>query len=396
MRRILAIGWLNIQQIFRSPAELVGMIVLPLALTLVFGSAFGGAGQTAVIVPLVDEDASALSGQVATLIDEEPSLEVEMVERAEAQRRVEEREAGLAVVLSAGFGDDVLRGSAAIEVLRDPASDTAWATSAVLQGVTTRMSGNVAAAFAAESIAGGGSGGMPTLRFEDYAAADRLWEPVPPVGVTGQTVIASEVRGDAEMAPTNTQYSTGFTVMFIMFVTFGGAAGILEEREQGTLRRLLVMPTSKATIIGGKITGIVMTALAQAAVLVGVGVALFRVPWGADPVAVTLLLVAYILAVTGLAVLVSSVVRSRDQFAGLSPLISVGLSMIGGSFWPLEIVSPFMQTLARFTPAGWAMIGLTDVVARNQGLAAAALPIAVLLGFAAVALAAGIKLLKFE
>jgi ABC-2 type transport system permease protein len=100
--------------------------------------------------------------------------------------------------------------------------------------------------------------------------------------------------------------------------------------------------------------------------------------------------------VTGLAVLVSSVVRSRDQFAGLSPLISVGLSMIGGSFWPLEIVSPFMQTLARFTPAGWAMIGLTDVVARNQGLAAAALPIAVLLGFAAVALAAGIKLLKFE
>jgi hypothetical protein len=55
-----------------------------------------------------------------------------------------------------------------------------------------------------------------------------------------------------------------------------------------------------------------------------------------------------------------------------------------------------MQTIAKLTPTGWAIIGLTDVVARNQGLGAATVPTLVLLGFAAVTLGIGVKMLKFE
>ena len=70
--------------------------------------------------------------------------------------------------------------------------------------------------------------------------------------------------------------------------------------------------------------------------------------------------------------------------------------MLGGCLWPIEVVSPFMQTVARLTPTGWAVIGLTDVVARNQGIGAALLPAAVLLGFAAVSLGIGVRMLRFE
>jgi ABC-2 type transport system permease protein len=105
---------------------------------------------------------------------------------------------------------------------------------------------------------------------------------------------------------------------------------------------------------------------------------------------------AYVLAGTGLAIFVTAVVRTRDQLGGLSPLVATGLAMLGGCLWPIEILSPFMRTIAQLTPTGWAVIGLTDIVARNQGIGAALLPTAVLLGFAAVSLGAGIKLLKFE
>jgi len=54
--------------------------------------------------------------------------------------------------------------------------------------------------------------------------------------------VASEVRGDSVLAEGQAQSSIGFTVWFILFMTFGSAGGILEEREQGTLRRLLVAP----------------------------------------------------------------------------------------------------------------------------------------------------------
>jgi len=393
MRKILAIGLLNLQKIVRDPGEMVGVLVLPVALTLVFGSAFGAGEDKPVQVPVADADMSAYSEQVVELLDAEPSIEVTLVAREEAERRVREQENSLAVVIEKDFGDDVKAGAATLKVLRDPASDAAFAGVAVLQGIAVRMAGNVAAADAVESIP---LPMEPATFDERYAAADALWEPEPPVGVSGETVIASEVRGDTEMAATNTQYSTGFTVMFIMFVTFGGAAGILEEREQGTLRRLLIAPVSKATIIGGKIFGIVITALMQSAILVLVGVLLFRVPWGTDPLATLALLVSYILAVTGLAVLLSAFVRSRDQYSGMSPLLTVGLSMIGGCFWQLEIVSPVMQFLAKLTPTGWAMLGLTDVVARNQGFEAALVPILVLLGFAAVTLGIGARVLSFE
>lgn len=57
---------------------------------------------------------------------------------------------------------------------------------------------------------------------------------------------------------------------------------------------------------------------------------------------------------------------------------------------------PFMQTVAKFTPTGWAMAGLTDIVARNAGFSAAITPSLVLLGFAIVSLALGARLLRFE
>jgi ABC-2 type transport system permease protein len=253
------------------------------------------------------------------------------------------------------------------------------------------MSSNVGAANAVIEIKAGGK------RFPElYKIADAFWEPEPPVSVKGQTVIASDVRGESVQASGTTQSSAGMAVFFIMFVTFGGAGAILEEREQGTLRRLLVTPTAKGTLLSGKIIGIVLTASLQTLILTAAGQLIFGVPWGRQWLANAIILFCYILAVTGLAVLVSTVVRSRDQFAGASPIFSTGLAMLGGCWWSLDIISPFMQNVAKATPTGWAMTGLTDVLARNHGLEAAWLPAAVLLGFAIVTLGLGARLLKWE
>lgn len=393
MRRIVAIARLETFKLLRNPAELMAVLLLPLALTLVFGSAFSASADRPLSLLLVDEDATVYSHQVRTLLAAEPSFSVRAVSRAAAEKAVAAGDAPIAVIVSHGFSQRLRGGDARIETLTDPGSESALAAAAVVRGIATRMSGDARAAsalLAREAVA-------DDARFDAlYARADAAWEPTAPVAIAGKTVVASSVRGDAVTASGSTQYSTGFAVMFIMFVTFGGAGGILEEREQGTLRRLLTAPLSRAVLMAGKVGGIVLTACVQALVLVGVGALVFRVPWGASPLAAALVLFAYILAVTGLAVLVSALVRTRDQLAGLGPLLSTGLAMLGGCFWPIDIVSPAMKVIARLTPSGWAMIGLTDIVARNRGLDAALLPAGVLLGFAAVTLGLGVKLLRFE
>jgi len=393
MRKILALAWLNTIQLLRNPAEVVGVVVLPLVLTMLFGSVFGAGAGSAVRVFFVDEDASAYSARVGALIDAEESFAVEEMTRSEAEETIASGGDGsVAVIVPTGFGDDLAGGEAAIYVLRHPASESAFAVQSVVQGIATRMSGSAAiASIAAAASSETGSG------FDDwYRRVDAEWEPEPPVYTEGKMVVASEVRGDSVLAEGSAQSSIGLTVWFILFMTFGSAGGILEEREQGTLQRLLVAPIGRATVLTGKVAGTVLAATVQALVLVTVGALAFGVPWGRDPTGVALLLGSYILAGTGLAVMVSALVRTRDQMSGASPLISTGLVMLGGCLWPIEVVSPTMQTIAKFTPTGWAVMGLTDVVVRNQGLQAAVTPSLVLLAFAAVTLGLGAKMLRFE
>ncbi|MHB1340644.1 MAG: ABC transporter permease [Coriobacteriia bacterium] len=392
MRKILALAWLNALQLLRNPGELVGVLVLPLALTVLFGSAFAGGEAKPMQVLLVDEDGSSYSAQVGTLLDAEESFETSAVTRAEAEDLIAGGDAAVAVLVPEGFEDDLKGEGAEIQVLRDPASESSFAVFSVVQGVAMRMSGNAQTAEIVVSAAPPGSVDFDTI----YDSVDKEWDPTPPIYTEGQTVVASEVRGDSVMAEGSTLSSIGFTVWFILFMTFGSAGGILEEREQGTLRRLLVAPISRSTILTGKIVGIVLAATVQALILVSVGALAFGVPWGRDPLAVLLVLGSYVLAGTGLAVLVSALVRTRDQLSGSSPLISTGLAMLGGCLWPIEVVGPLMQTVAKFTPTGWAVMGLTDVVVRNQGMQAALVPAGVLLGFAIVTIGLGTRLLKFE
>lgn len=396
MRKVLALAWLNALQLFRNPAELMAIIVLPLALTMLFGSAFAGGQATELTVLFVDEDGSAYSSQVGELIDAEESLAIDEVTRDDAERMIAAGDAGVAVLVPAGFAEDLRELGATIEIMRDPTSQSGFAVLSVVQGIAMRMSGDAGAAdFIAVAVRETGAplGGD----FDSwYAKADAGWEPTPPITTRGQTVVASEVRGDSVLAEGSTQSSIGFTVWFILFMTFGSAGGILEEREQGTLRRLMVAPVSRATILSGKVLGTVLAASVQALVLVLVGAIGFGVPWGHSPLGVALVLGAYILAGTGLAVMVSALVRTRDQMSGASPLISTGLAMLGGCLWPIEVVAPAMQFIAKLTPTGWAVAGLTDVVARNQGLGAALVPALVLVAFAALTLGIGIKMLKFE
>src|SRR5690606_27954253 len=93
-------------------------------------------------------------------------------------------------------------------------------------------------------------------------------------------------------------FAPGMALMFLMFaVTYGGRSLLLENRT-GTLPRMLQTPTAPAQILGGKVLGIFLTAIAQLTILIGGTSLLFRLDWG-EPLGVVLLILAAAFAASG-------------------------------------------------------------------------------------------------
>ena len=403
MRRILTIAGLDFQQMFRDRGQLVSIFVLPLLLTWVFGLAFGAGGGSgkATRIPIADHDHSAYSASMKASLDVTGTYVAAPMSESEARAAVRSGDAGVAVIIPAGFGRDVERGTTAtVTTVRDPGASESQAIVEVVRGAAARIATNAKAAHVTgDALTLGGNGVYPADAPDFrtvYAEADRFWSPTPPVGTDAQAVRANSTHTAELSAPASTQYSLGFTVFFVLNIAFAGAGGLLEEREHGTLRRLLATPASRFEIVGGKVGGVAAMAAFEATVLVGFGATLFRVPWGSAPLAVVAVLGSLVLACTGLAIMCSVLVRTRSQLSAIAPALTTALAMLGGCYWPTEITPPAMQKLALGTPTGWAMVGLKNTVARGMGLESVVVPCVVLLGMAAMFFAVGLSRLRLE
>lgn len=79
------------------------------------------------------------------------------------------------------------------------------------------------------------------------------------------------------------QSSPGMVVTFGLVFMLSDSTVLVVGREQGTLRRLLVMPVSRTAILTEKLGGIFAAGVFQAAVLILAGAALFSVNWRQPP-----------------------------------------------------------------------------------------------------------------
>src|SRR5690625_3197318 len=80
-----------------------------------------------------------------------------------------------------------------------------------------------------------------------------------------------------------------------------------------------------------------------------------------------LILIPYVLAIVALSTFLVGIVKSVQQFSAAVPIVAVSMAMIGGAYWPLEIVdSSFMIMLSKLVPITYAMDALQGVTVYGQ------------------------------
>ena len=86
-------------------------------------------------------------------------------------------------------------------------------------------------------------------------------------------------------------YSVSLSVLFLFFTVQFGVLSMMEEREVGTLSRILVSPIRPATIVLGKMASALVIGLTTMIVLVVATTLIVGAEWG-DPIAVAVLILA--------------------------------------------------------------------------------------------------------
>jgi ABC-2 type transport system permease protein len=183
--------------------------------------------------------------------------------------------------------------------------------------------------------------------------------------------------------------------MFLMITLMSVTGTILQARSMGVWYRMLAAPASRFEILGGYLASFFLIGWIQFGILMGISSWLFGIDWG-SVLGQAVLVSALLLCIVGLGLFIAGLVRTAEQQSALGNLLIVSTCMLGGVYWPLDVVPDTMKKIAEFIPQAWAMKGFTELVARGGSLPDILGPVAVLLGFAAVFLTVGVVRVRYE
>jgi len=180
----------------------------------------------------------------------------------------------------------------------------------------------------------------------------------------------------------------GVLVMFTLLVLLtSGGTMLVNERNQGLLRRLASAPVTRAEVVSGKLGGRMILAAIQVSAALLVGTFIFKMNWGPDFAMILVVLAAWAAFCASAGLLLGSIANSEAQVSGLGVLAANGLAALGGCWWPIEITPQWMQVVQNLTPTGWTMDAMHKLISFQSG-ASSVLPQLALLVIATILIAA--------
>lgn len=372
IRKFFQIALKDIRLIFRDPSALVMMLLAPFLLTLGMGALTGrfsggsGTGVSNIQVEIVNNDEGTLG---ETLIDvfQSPAL-IDLVSLTlhddldAAKTKVEANQSTAVIFIPSGFSESnfQMAGTSVeipqIELYTNPTAPTSVGIlrSIVDQFITQVDIGRVSATVIVsqliengiippdQALAVGSQVGMEMAVGMDATASIQLRS-----NLADEEGIAFDIL--SYMAP-------GMAMMFLMFTVTYGARSLLVENRAGTLPRMIVTPTPIASILGGKMAGILFTAITQLVILIGGTSLLFRLQWG-DTLGVILLILAAAIGATGWGVFIAAFLKTPGQVAVTGSAVMLLFGLLGGSFFDLSMLPSWIQRVNKITPNSWANDG---------------------------------------
>ncbi|PYT16062.1 MAG: hypothetical protein DMG59_11710 [Acidobacteria bacterium] len=359
----------DLRRLGRDPLALAISFGIPLVIVTLITLVFGG-GQSAPQGRLLvaDEDGTLLSQALTSAFSREPlskMLVLETTGREEGRRRMDRGDASALLIVPKGFQEAFLQNQPAqLQLVTNPAQEilpniVEETLSIVVDGgfYLQRQAAIPLRAIAAEKTPSDDTVARVSVALNRLGRS--LTKYLNPPLIDLELHVAAAKRENQNVAAL---FLPAMLFMGLLFVANAHALDIWKEQSWGTLRRLATTPVSMGALLGGRVISlaVILSGLAL------VGVAGMR--WFAHVAVASVSLATLWVVLSGTAFylfLVTIAVHAPGPRAAnvIGNLVVFPLSLVGGSFFPFEMMPDWMASIGRLTPNGWAVTEFKAFVA---------------------------------
>ncbi len=142
----------------------------------------------------------------------------------------------------------------------------------------------------------------------------------------------------------------------------------VNEKTTGTLERISATPLTAAEIVTGYCVAFSIVGMAQAGILLSVGILAFGITV-AGHIALAFLVIALLaVACQAMGILLSSLASRELQAIQIFPLVAIPGFLLGGVFWPVEAIPAWLRPVSGLLPITYAVDACRAVTLRGWGI----------------------------
>lgn len=363
MRGICILTSNALKRLFRNKGVLT-FIILSLTVPIIFLT-FNYTDQSRLAIGILDNDHSALSKDMINTLTDSGHVNIEYVDKSEINTKVASGDIDCALIIPPNFEEGIIRGNVQRpQILSLKGQEvTSW-----LKSTTNTFIANACDIAAASN--------------NDPMVFKKMYQSYLNSGSKMDVVVLK----DASAKNIASQRSLGFFIMFLMMSANSVAGIMLNDRRNRTFHRICLAPVKISAYMVSYFLINTVVMLFQVSVIIALVINLLKFPLDSTAIGLWIITAVFgVMAVT-LGMMINAFSNSSLQASSISILITMPTCMLGGVFWPLNIMPSWLARLSNLIPQKW-VIEATTKLQSGQPLGSIAMNITVLLAFACIFLA---------
>ncbi|MDF2520520.1 MAG: hypothetical protein K0R84_1148 [Clostridia bacterium] len=321
----------NLKRLSRDKFTFIVMLLLPII--FISFSMYAMGGSTPLRVAIIDKDNTRLTSMLTEGLKN--GTDILEVQEQDIKQMLINGKLDYAVKINEGFTEAIINGrDTKLETMSLKETNTSIPIKLYIESFVN-SSKNIAAA--AKGNEGEFYRGME-LYVSNMVSADY-----------------QSIENTERDTKSNTYLSLGFMVMFMLFMSTNAATLVLEDKYLKTYGRVLSSPISARSYFMQNLLSYIVITFIQVCVIFAILIFVFKADMGPSIGNILVLFLVFALTSVALGLAVSSLTNDLRQNNALSYLITIPLCMLGGCFWPRDIMPSILRQLSNFTPVTWVL-----------------------------------------